>query len=198
MEFTKSSLTISHPEGFYINLPIGGVVAAFLAFVPVPERIKKPKPMTVLPRLHRHLDPAGFALLSAASVQLLLALQFGGSIYPWSSATIIGLFCGSAATYIFWAGWDYHMGDTAMIPVSIAKKTVVWSSALTQMLFFTNTFIQSFFLPIYFQGVKGASPLMAGVYMLPSIGMQIIAAVSSGFMGKHTPPEQRMTERHDG
>jgi hypothetical protein len=85
------------------------------------------------------------------------------------------------------------MGDAAMIPFAMARKTVVWSSALTQMFFFTNTFIQSFFLPIYFQAVKGTSPVMAGVYMLPSIGMQIVAAISSGVMGKHTTTEQRMT-----
>jgi hypothetical protein len=167
---------------FYINLPVGGAVAVFLCLIHIPEQMKKPQPRTVFPQLHRRLDPVGFALLSAATVQLLLALQFGGSQFPWDSSTVIGLFCGSGATYIVWAGWNYRMGDAAMIPVSMAKKRAIWSAALTQMLFFTNTFVQSFFLPIYFQAVKGASPLMAGVYMLPNIGMQIVAAVSSGFL----------------
>ncbi|RKU43002.1 hypothetical protein DL546_002596 [Coniochaeta pulveracea] len=170
---------------FYINLPIGGAVAAFLFLIHIPEQMKKPQPRAVLPQLHRLLDPVGFVLLSAASVQLLLALQFGGSQFPWDSATVIGLFCGSGATYFIWAGWNYRMGDAAMIPVSMAKKRVVWSAALTQMLFFINTFMQAFFLPIYFQAVKGSSPLMAGVYMLPNIGMQIITAVSSGILGKY-------------
>lgn len=82
------------------------------------------------------------------------------------------------------------MGDAAMIPVSMVRKTVVWSGALTQMLSFANTFVQRSFLPIYFQAVKGASPLMAGVYMLPSVLSQILSGVSSGFLSRQSPFDQ--------
>jgi hypothetical protein len=162
----------------------------FLIAIRVPDHIEKPELKAILPKLHLHLDPVGCVLLAAASIQLLVALQYGGNEYPWNSATIIGLFCGSGATALVWGYWNYRMGDAAMLPVSIITKRVVWSSALTQMLSFANTFVQSFFLPIYFQAVKGANPLMSGVYMLPAILSQILAGVTSGILSKWPPFHQ--------
>lgn len=60
---------------FYINLPIGAIVAAGLFLVPIPDQFEKPNPWTVLRRLHLELDLFGFALIAPAAVQLLLALQ---------------------------------------------------------------------------------------------------------------------------
>lgn len=45
-------------------------------------------------------------------------------------------------------------------------------------------FCASYYLPIYFHGVKGVSPTMSGVYLMPSILSHIVAAVSSGMLRK--------------
>lgn len=177
-------MTNTYNPGFYINLPIGGVVAIFLLLSRIPDQIKKPNPRTILPQLHRKLDLVGFVLFAPAPIQLLLALQYGGQAYPWKSATVIGLFCGSAANFVVWGLWNYHKGDAALIPFSTAKKQAVWTSTVTQMLLFSNLLTLSYFIPIYFQTVKGASPVKGGVYFLPSILSQLVAAVLSGFLGK--------------
>jgi len=169
---------------FYINLPIGGLVSIFLFFTRIPDQIKKPKVRDVLPKLHHYLDLIGFAIFAGASIEILLALQWGGVDYAWKSATILGLLIGGAATFVVWGFWNAHKGDLALIPFSLLKKRPVWSAALTQFLIFTNLYLTSFFLPIYFQAVKGSSPFTAGVYMLPSILSQLVAAVSSGILGK--------------
>lgn len=170
--------------GFYINLPVGGVVSVLLVFTRIPDQLGKPKPWDVLRKLHHHLDLVGFAVFAGAALQVLLALQWGGIDYPWKSATIIGLFCGSAATFVVWGIWNYSRGDSALIPFSLVKKRAVWSAALNQMFLFTNLFLNAFFLPIYFQAIKGATPFMAGVYILPSILSQLFTPVLSGYLGK--------------
>ena len=43
-----------------------------------------------------------------------------------------------------------------------------------------HDFCASYFLSVYFQAVKGASPLLSGVYLLPSILSQLILAVVAG------------------
>jgi MFS family permease len=40
--------------------------------------------------------------------------------------------------------------------------------------------VANYYLPIYFQAVKGATPTMSGVYMLPSILAQLFTAVLAG------------------
>ncbi|OIW24685.1 hypothetical protein CONLIGDRAFT_657275 [Coniochaeta ligniaria NRRL 30616] len=167
---------------FYVNLPIGGLVSILLVFTRIPDQMVKPKVRDVLPKPHHYLDLIGFAVFSGASIQILLALQWGGVERPWKSATIIGLLVGGAATYVAWGFWNSYKGDSALVPFSLVKQRAVWSAALTQLFIFTNLFISAFFLPIYFQAVKGASPFMAGVYMLPNILSQLITAVTSGFL----------------
>jgi hypothetical protein len=163
---------------------VGGAVAILLLATRIPDHPGKPKARDILPKLHHHLDLIGFGVFAGAAIQILLALQWGGVDYPWKSATIIGLFVGGAGTFVVWAVWNHHKGDAALIPFSLVKKRAVWSAALTQMFIFTNLFVSAFFLPIYFQAVKGASPFMAGVYILPSILSQLVAAVLSGILGK--------------
>ena len=169
--------------GFYINLPIGGFAAAVLACTRVPEQTQKPSAISVFRTLHKKLDLVGFALFAPAIIQLLLALQYGGNEYAWNSATVIGLFCGAAGTSIVFLLWDYHKGDEAMIPFSIVCQRVVWSSCGVYFVLMSQVFIAAYYLPIYFQGVKGVSPTMSGVYLLPSILGQLFLAVGTGVLG---------------
>ncbi|MCJ1299983.1 hypothetical protein MMC08_002777 [Hypocenomyce scalaris] len=168
--------------GFWINLPIGGLVAVMLIFIRIPEQIPKPPPLSVLRSLPSKLDLIGFAIFSPAAIQLLLALQYGGVTFAWNSAQIIGLFCGAGATFVLFLGWDYYNGDGALIPLSMARKTIVWASCLVYGLLMGQLFCASYYLPVYFQGIKGASPTLSGVYLLPSVLSHIFAAVSSGVL----------------
>ena len=171
--------------GFYINLPIGALCAVFLLLIKIPDRLERSeaKKATVLSTL-LNLDLVGFFLFAPFAAMLLLALEWGGTNYAWQSATVIGLFCGAGGIFIVFAVWEYRMGDEAMFPYSMLRKRVVWSSCLVIGFFFGNLFINSYYLPIYFQAVKGVSPALSGVYVLPSILSQILGAVISGVLGK--------------
>ncbi|KAL2215155.1 putative MFS multidrug transporter [Thermoascus aurantiacus ATCC 26904] len=125
---------------FYVNLPVGGLVAALLFFVHIPERITKPPALSVLRTLHSELDLVGFVLFAPAAIQLLLALQYGGNEFAWNNSCLVFGF-------------------------------------LMSLLY-----CATYYLPIYFQAVKGVSPMLSGVYLLPSILSQLIAAVISGVL----------------
>jgi nitrate/nitrite transporter NarK len=129
------------------------------------------------------LDAPGFVLFAPFSTMLLMALQWGGTEYPWNSPTIIGLFCGAAGTFILFLAWEYRTNE-AMLPFSLLKRRIVWSSCLTVAFFFGSSLIFSYYLPIYFQAVRNVSPALSGVYILPSILTQILMSVVSGVLGK--------------
>ena len=177
--------------GFYINLPIGGLVAGALILVTIPTQTPKPKALSVLKTIHKKLDLVGFAIFAPAAIMLLLAVQYGGNQYTWNSSTVIGLFCGAGATAIVWIVWDYYKGDEAMVPLNMLRMRVVWSSCLVYGFLMSQMFTTSYYLPIYFQGVKGATPTLSGVYLLPMILAQLFSAVASGALGKITHPRTR-------
>jgi len=71
-----------------------------------------------------------------------------------------------------------------MIPVAIISKRVIGSSCLVFGFLMSLLYCATYYLPIYFQAVKGVSPMLSGIYLLPSILSQLIAAVISGVLGK--------------
>jgi hypothetical protein len=171
--------------GFYINLPIGGLSALFLLLIKIPDRLDKTKKeKATLRSTLSKLDLVGFFWFAPFAIMFLMALEWGGNTYAWKSATIIGLFCGAGGVLIIFVAWEYYKGDEAMVPFSMVRQRVVWSSCLVIAFFFGGLLLFSYYLPIYFQAVKGASPAMSGVYILPGILSQMVMAALSGALGK--------------
>lgn len=113
----------------------------------------------------------------------LLALEWGGSTYPWNSATIIGLFCGAAGNLALFLIWEHKKGDSAMIPFRMVKQRVVYSSGLNLFFLYANNVITAYYLAIYFQGARGKTPTFSGVYMLPGILSQMVSGFIAGLAG---------------
>ena len=172
---------------FYINLPAGGAAGLLLFFLKVPERVKEPvTKANLLPTL-RKLDLVGFVLFAPSVIMFLIAVQWGGQKEPWASPTIIGLFCGSGIIGAIFVWWQIQRGDGAMIPPNIVKKRVVFFSLMTGFLQFGSLILLVYWLPIWFQAIKGVTPTQSGLMNLPSIISQILASVVAGLGGKYKP-----------
>ncbi|KAL2070336.1 hypothetical protein VTL71DRAFT_13362 [Oculimacula yallundae] len=165
---------------FYINIPSGGIAAVLLAIIPFPEQ--KNATTTKQPLFKRllRLDLVGFFFFAPAAMMLIFAIEWGGTIYAWNSATIIGLFVGCGATPLVFVAWEYHVGAGAMIPLSIIRRRVIWSSCLYMLFFIGSALTAIFYLPLYFQTVRHASPTMSGVDLLPSIIATSLFSVVAG------------------
>lgn len=136
----------------------------------------------------RKLDLVGFVFFASFAIMIELALQWGGSDYAWDSAIVIGLFCGGVVALAVFIYWQLHVGDSAMIPPTVMRKRQVWTSALFLGFFSGAMLCFSYYVPIYFQAVKGVSALLSGVYMLAGIGPQIVMAITSGVISEFAPP----------
>lgn len=172
---------------FYINLPIGAITAFLTIILRIPEQTPKGSPFVILPHLHHHLDLVGFALFAPAVIQLLLALQYGGNQFAWNSSQVIGLFCGFGATCIVWLAWNYHKGDAALLPPAMIRRRTVWSAAMFNAFQMTGIYGLFYYLPIYFQAVYNASAILSGVYIIPMIVPQLLAAGITGGVCKLKP-----------
>ncbi|KAL9619498.1 MAG: hypothetical protein Q9160_005861 [Pyrenula sp. 1 TL-2023] len=171
---------------FYINLPLGALVAGCLLFYDVPEAAIKPPWRSVIGTAIKSLDLIGFALISPASIMFLLALEYGGNQYAWDSSVVIGLLVGSAATLTVFLAWEYRQGDGAMIPFAMLRSRVVRAAATTQFLRLGSVLIADFYLAIFFQVINDDSPLMSGVHMLPATLGMVFFTLFSGALTQVT------------
>ena len=130
------------------------------------------------------LDLIGFVLFAPTAIMFLLALAWGGNTYRWDGAVVIGLFVGSAVLLVVFFCWERTRGDDAMIPLPMIKRLVIASSCLAMFFAAANMLTMSYYMAIYFQADRGTSPMLSGVYLLPSILSQMGFGVAAGVGGE--------------
>ncbi|KAJ5490289.1 Major facilitator superfamily domain general substrate transporter [Penicillium expansum] len=140
---------------FYINLPLGAVTAV-------------------------SLDLIGTAIFLPTIVCLLLALQWGGQKYPWANPRIIVLFVLFGLGLCFWMYVQHVRQDLATVPPRIIKNRNVWGALAYSTCLGGAFFVSVYYLPLWFQAIKGASATKSGVMNLPLIlGVTIFTMVSA-------------------
>ena len=162
---------------FYINLPLGAVTIAGIALSFQTSQLQTNK--TVRERLNE-LDYLGPVFFIPAVVCLLLGLQWGGAQYPWKSPTIIGLFVGFGVIMSIWLYSQYRLGERATIPFRILTQQTVLFTSLYSFFLYSALVILMFYIPLYFQAVKGSTALASGVAILPLVVAMTLACIVGG------------------
>ncbi|WP_433829792.1 MDR family MFS transporter [Actinoplanes sp. CA-015351] len=154
---------------FYINVPIAIIVIAMAAKA-IPSIKAGGKPV---------IDYAGIGLIAAAATTMILALEWGGSEYAWSSPTIIGMFAGSIALFAAFVVVEMRAREP-MLPMRLFRNSVFSVCS-------TLSFIVGFamlgamtFLPTYLQYVDGVTATGSGVRTLPMVAGLFIMSILSG------------------
>ncbi|KAI1338664.1 putative efflux pump [Xylariaceae sp. FL0016] len=164
---------------FFINLPIGAVTVVVIAiFFPDPPT-KKAGDEPLMERVKR-FDPIGTVIFMPAVICLLLALQWGGTTYAWSSGRIIGLFVVFAVLIIIWLFVQWKLQETATVPPRIIKNRTVWASAIFSFGIGASFFIYIYYIPIWFQSVQGTSAVQSGIRNLPMLISVVVLSILSG------------------
>lgn len=176
---------------FFINIPV-----CFIAFVMIYLWLDvgggmKAQEVSVLAELKK-VDYLGTALLTFSVVMCLISLSTGGAPNPWSHWSIVTpLVLGVVGfiTLIFWER-SKRCKYPIMPPHVFSNRTTVISFVLTAMHGFVTYGFQ-FYLPPFFQAVKGSSPSQSGVEVMPTtLAVVVCAAVGGPLMslwGKYKP-----------
>jgi EmrB/QacA subfamily drug resistance transporter len=171
---------------FWINLPITVACFAFLLFT-----MPKDHPGTPIWVGLKAIDWTGSLLIVGGTLMLLLGLNFGGLTFPWASATVINLIVFGVFTCFLFVLNEWKLVRYPVMPPrlfhnrsSIGSFTVV---------FFHGAVLLgvAYYLPLYFQAVLGAGPLLSGVYLLPFVIPNTVCAAGTGLFiqrtGKYMP-----------
>ena len=113
---------------FYINLPFGGFAILFILFF-LPSNTLA---VTSLPWREqlKQFDLPGFVVLVPSIICLILALQWGGSLYPWRDGRVIALFVVFGVLFMVFIGIQAWQKDRATVPVRMMKNRNIWGAVL--------------------------------------------------------------------
>ncbi|KAI0154994.1 putative MFS transporter [Xylariaceae sp. FL1272] len=166
---------------FWINLPIGAVVFLVLLVF-----LKAPSPNTPVWKGLGVIDWAGSFLCLGGTLMVLLGLDFGDAVHPWSSATVTNLILfGSLVIGIFLVN-EWKFTRNPVIPLHLLSS---WSKAAAYGVFAFNAYVFigiTYYLPLYCQSVLGTDALTSGIYMLPLIISCSLSAACAGIFIQQT------------
>ncbi|KAI0555126.1 MFS general substrate transporter [Xylaria curta] len=163
---------------FYINLPIGAVAVICIIFILKPSKYPHP-PATIWQQIRR-LDPLGTFFFVPSIVTLLIALQWGGSTYAWSNWRIIVLLGLFGILLIAFAAVQVFLPKTATVPVRIIRRRSILAATVFMFALAGSFLMVIYYLPLWFQVVKGATATQSGIYTLPFVLSLVVASTLSG------------------
>jgi EmrB/QacA subfamily drug resistance transporter len=154
---------------FYVNLPIGIVALAVVAAV-LPGHLR---------RAPHKIDYLGTVLLAGAATSLVLLTSLGGTTYAWSSAPIYLM---GAGAVVFGAGfvWAESRAAEPVIPLHLFRNRIFSASSAVGFVVGFAMFGAIAYLPQYMQIVKGVSPTVSGLRLLPLMAGLLATSITTG------------------
>lgn len=141
-----------------------------------------PRPQQTWMQTLWSLDPVGQMLFLPSIICVLIALQWAGTLYTWSSPRIIVLMVVFAILLAAFIINELCMGPKATIPPKIASQRTVAAASCFAFFNYTQFFIFVYFIPIYFQAIKGVDAEQSGIDTIPLIVANNVASLTSGFL----------------
>jgi EmrB/QacA subfamily drug resistance transporter len=154
---------------FYINVPIG-VVALVVVAARVPG---------TLSRVHHFIDYLGTAMLGLAATAFILLTSLGGTTYGWNSAPIwiLGVL-GVVLVGVFVV--VERRAKEPVLPLHLFRDRAFSVTSVVGFIVGFAMFGAITYLPAFFQVVKGISPTLSGVQILPLMVGLLIVSIGSG------------------
>jgi EmrB/QacA subfamily drug resistance transporter len=154
---------------FYINVPIG-VIALLVVASQVPGHLR---------RVHHTIDYLGTITLALAATSLILLTSLGGTTYPWASAPIYILGVAGALLIGVFVLVERRAAEP-ILPLHLFKLRTFSVTSLVGFIVGFAMFGAITYLPAFFQVVRGISPTISGVYLLPLMAGLLVVSISSG------------------
>ncbi|KAH7390153.1 MFS transporter [Cadophora sp. MPI-SDFR-AT-0126] len=169
--------------GFYINLVIGAVFTpAYLLLFPQVV----PQPNRTFKQRCGMIDWTMTAIFLAGSCVFTMAISFGGTVYPWNSATEIALW--TVAGVLFTASivltkyYPWVVTEHRLYPAHFLKNAILVTLQIQVYLSSGIVLALTYYIPIFFQFVRGDGPLDAGVRLLPLIISMVVVTMINAFL----------------
>ncbi|KAJ9635643.1 hypothetical protein H2204_005817 [Knufia peltigerae] len=167
---------------FYINLPFGAVSIIITTLVlNLPSQKLDEHASGWRVKLHQ-LDPIGNLAFFPGIICLILALQWGGTEYAWKDPRIIVLLVLCGVFTLAFIGIQVWKQENASVPPRIVKQRSIAAAIWFSFFNGGGSMVLTYYLPLWFQAVKGVNASKSGIMLLPMIIASVICAISSGII----------------
>ena len=161
--------TLSWRWVFYVNVPIG-IIALIVVAAVLPARRG---------RQRRSIDYLGTIMIGGSATSLVLLTSLGGVTYPWGSGPIITL---GVLAVVFAAGFVIAERRAAepVLPLHLFRQRVFTAAGAIGFVVGFAMFGALTYLPQYMQIVKGDSPTISGLRLLPLMAGLLATSIGTG------------------
>ncbi|KAK6343632.1 hypothetical protein TWF730_011223 [Orbilia blumenaviensis] len=132
----------------------------------------------------KRVDFLGAITLVSSLILLLVGLNTGGSILPWTHPLVLVTIPLSIGILILFVFTEFRAKEP-IIPVRLFKLRTTWSACLTNWFFVMAIYALLFYGPLYFQ-LQGHSATQSGLRLLPNAVGLSVGSLSSGYIMRHT------------
>lgn len=165
---------------FYINLPVGAVsIVVTTLILHLPNQKLDTQAEGWVAKL-KQFDPIGNLAFFPGIVCLVLALQWGGTVYSWKNARIIVLLVLCGVLCLIFVGIQIWKKENATVPPRIVKQRSIAASAWFGFFNGAGMMVLMYYLPIWFQAIKGVSAIKSGIMLLPLVLSAVSCSLFSG------------------
>jgi hypothetical protein len=168
-------------------VPIAGVAGALVLLF-----LKVHTPRTPIVEGLLAMDWLGTITIVGATVMFLLGLGYGGIAYPWGSPTVVCLIVFGIVTILVYALIEWKAAKYPITPLRLFKSPSNLATFGIAYIHGLAYIADLYYLPLYFQIVLGASPILSGVYLLPVAVTLCVASSLTGVYishsGRYRPP----------
>jgi EmrB/QacA subfamily drug resistance transporter len=157
---------------FFVNVPV-----ALFAMIVTAKYVDESRADTDV----RTIDYWGVALVSTAIICVLLALDEGPSV-GFGDPPILGLFAVSIVAFIAFFAVERRQGEAALVPSDVLRNRVFAACALTVLFMSAIFFAALLYLPQFFEKILDYDALVAGVALLPMMGVFAVTSFIAGHL----------------
>jgi hypothetical protein len=115
----------------------------------------------------RHVDWTGMALFVGSTTGILIPITWGGVQYPWHSWETLAPLLISTAGLVAFVAYEELVAPEPLIRTSVFKDITAAVTYLGAVIHGIILWSILYYLPFYYEAVKGFSPIMAGLGLFP-------------------------------
>ena len=125
------------------------------------------------------IDVTGMMLLAAATSSVVLLSTWGGVEYAWTSPLILGLIGVAVVAAVLFVVVEWRAQEPVM-PLLLFRNRNFLLTMFAGLITGVAMFGALSYMPTYLQMVTGYSPAVAGLLMIPMMGMMLTTSITMG------------------